>query len=141
MVYGILNQASIASNRGANLLRKFAASTYYVHTISPSQMLHQTNKGCRTAPLIRLVERTGFEPVTPTLPVLCAPNCANAPPYNTIILSHFDISVKGFHQKKLAVKTASFRVKFMLLPQPLQRRGSLRELRLLLQLRELLPLR
>ena len=29
--------------------------------------------------VIPLVERTGFEPVTPTLPVLCAPNCANAP--------------------------------------------------------------
>ena len=26
-----------------------------------------------------LVEHTGLEPVTPTLPVLCAPNCANAP--------------------------------------------------------------
>ena len=25
------------------------------------------------------MERTGLEPVTPTLPVLCAPNCANAP--------------------------------------------------------------
>ena len=26
-----------------------------------------------------LVEYRGFEPLTPTLPVLCAPNCANAP--------------------------------------------------------------
>ena len=26
-----------------------------------------------------MVEHTGLEPVTPTLPVLCAPNCANAP--------------------------------------------------------------
>ena len=26
-----------------------------------------------------LVEHRGFEPLTPTLPVLCAPNCANAP--------------------------------------------------------------
>ena len=26
-----------------------------------------------------LVERRGFEPLTPTLPVLCATNCANAP--------------------------------------------------------------
>ena len=25
------------------------------------------------------LEHTGLEPVTPTLPVLCAPNCANAP--------------------------------------------------------------
>ena len=28
---------------------------------------------------IDLVEHTGFEPVTSTLPVLRAPNCANAP--------------------------------------------------------------
>ena len=28
---------------------------------------------------LSLVEHTGFEPVTPTLPVLCAPSCANAP--------------------------------------------------------------
>ena len=27
----------------------------------------------------RMVEHRGFEPLTPTLPVLCAPNCANAP--------------------------------------------------------------
>ncbi len=26
-----------------------------------------------------MVEHTGFEPVTPTLPVWCAPSCANAP--------------------------------------------------------------
>ena len=26
-----------------------------------------------------LVEHRGFEPLTPTLPVLCAPSCANAP--------------------------------------------------------------
>ena len=32
-----------------------------------------------------VVEHTGLEPVTPTLPVLCAPSCANAPniQYNT----------------------------------------------------------
>ena len=29
--------------------------------------------------LLFLVEHRGFEPLTPTLPVLCAPNCANAP--------------------------------------------------------------
>ncbi len=29
--------------------------------------------------LLFLVERRGFEPLTPTLPVLCATNCANAP--------------------------------------------------------------
>ena len=27
----------------------------------------------------QFMEHTGLEPVTPTLPVLCAPNCANAP--------------------------------------------------------------
>ena len=43
-----------------------------------------------------LVERRGFEPLTPTLPVLCAPNCANAPPIDTIILSHLMANVKHF---------------------------------------------
>ncbi len=34
-----------------------------------------------------LVEHRGFEPLTPTLPVLCAPNCANAPRvYHTIFI-------------------------------------------------------
>ena len=28
---------------------------------------------------VPLVEHRGLEPLTPTLPVLCAPNCANAP--------------------------------------------------------------
>ena len=28
---------------------------------------------------IQGMEHTGFEPVTPTLPVWCAPSCANAP--------------------------------------------------------------
>ena len=39
-----------------------------------------------------LVERRGFEPLTPTLPVLCAPNCANAPfnsPFYHITFSSF----------------------------------------------------
>ena len=35
-----------------------------------------------------LVERRGFEPLTPTLPVLCAPNCANAPFRLFFILPH-----------------------------------------------------
>ena len=40
-----------------------------------------TRVGVLYAPFacVLMVERTGFEPVTPTLPVLCAPNCANAP--------------------------------------------------------------
>ena len=33
----------------------------------------------QTTVCIFLVEHRGFEPLTPTLPVLCAPNCANAP--------------------------------------------------------------
>lgn len=37
-----------------------------------------------------LVEHRGFEPLTPTLPVWCAPSCANAPYlFNSDILSHF----------------------------------------------------
>ena len=42
--------------------------------------LDQKEKGHHTVSLFLLVERRGFEPLTPTLPVLCAPNCANAPP-------------------------------------------------------------
>ena len=56
-----------------------------------------------------LVEHRGFEPLTPTLPVLCAPSCANAPPFNTIIVSHFLSNVKHFlsmHQNR--VKDLSF---------------------------------
>ena len=33
-----------------------------------------------------MVEHTGLEPVTPTLPVLCAPSCANAP--NSISITY-----------------------------------------------------
>ena len=37
-----------------------------------------------------LVEHTRLELVTPTLPVLCAPNCANAP-----LLSHYIRKPRG----------------------------------------------
>ncbi len=41
---------------------------------------HQKTKtGHHMATCFCLVEHRGFEPLTPTLPVLCAPNCANAP--------------------------------------------------------------
>ena len=33
-----------------------------------------------------LVEHRGFEPLTPTLPVWCAPSCANAPKCNNMKL-------------------------------------------------------
>lgn len=39
-----------------------------------------------------MVERTGFEPVTPTLPVSCAPSCANAP--RLFIISSSAMKVK-----------------------------------------------
>ena len=42
-------------------------------------MLHQQQKRTLLGALLLLVEHRGFEPLTPTLPVLCAPNCANAP--------------------------------------------------------------
>lgn len=35
---------------------------------------------------VTLVEHRGFEPLTPTLPVSCAPNCANAPRLDYSIL-------------------------------------------------------
>ena len=48
-----------------------------------------------------LVERRGFEPLTPTLPVLCAPNCANAPFGYPSIIPHFPGFVKSFLEKVL----------------------------------------
>ena len=36
-----------------------------------------------------LVEHNGLEPMTPTLPVLCAPNCANAP--NDFLLIYYTV--------------------------------------------------
>ena len=41
-----------------------------------------------------LVEHRGFEPLTSTLPVLRAPNCANAPMNASIIYDFFAL-VKG----------------------------------------------
>ena len=40
-------------------------------------VLQTYSAGCSFTP--PMVEHRGFEPLTPTLPVLCAPNCANAP--------------------------------------------------------------
>ena len=46
---------------------------------------YSAKKKARFASLSFLVERTGLEPVTPTLPVSCAPNCANAPkPFSSL---------------------------------------------------------
>ena len=47
--------------------------------------------------LLSLVEHRGFEPLASTLPVLRAPNCANAPYMidNSIILAG-GVFVKGF---------------------------------------------
>ena len=76
-----------------------AKCKYFYILPDSNDKLHERNskRVCDAHPLaISLVERTGFEPVTPTLPVLCAPNCANAPPFNTIILSYFRANVKCF---------------------------------------------
>ena len=48
-----------------------------------------------------LVEHTRLELVTPTLPVLCAPNCANAPFGYPSIIPHFPGFVKSFLEKVL----------------------------------------
>ena len=42
-----------------------------------------------------LVEHTGFEPVTSTLPVLRAPNCANAPKKKSTKPSMWDCACNG----------------------------------------------
>ena len=43
------------------------------------QLMLHAKKSRRKIVCSFLVEHRGFEPLTPTLPVLCAPNCANAP--------------------------------------------------------------
>ncbi len=53
--------------------------------------------------LTALVELTGLEPVTPTLPVLCAPSCAIAP--SPLILLHGPTSVKKRCQTSVSRKT------------------------------------
>ena len=45
-----------------------------------------------------MVEHRGFEPLTPTLPVLCAPNCANAP--NGYSIPYFFADCKRENEKK-----------------------------------------
>ncbi len=73
-----------------------------------------------------LVEHRGFEPLTPTLPVLCAPNCANAPSelyYSTIfgiwqgVLQIFCFGTKqtitdtkGLSQMRFCIGTAPYTV-------------------------------
>lgn len=91
-LYGIQNQASIIASDylGANLLCKFAAGARCAHTISLYRNTSPNKQGgAKRHPLACLVERTGFEPVTPTLPVLCAPNCANAP--NDFLLTYYTV--------------------------------------------------
>ena len=57
--------------------------------------------------LFCLVEHRGFEPLTPTLPVLCAPNCANAPSFG--ILSDICHPVKSLERKNIKNITFIFR--------------------------------
>ena len=60
-------------------------------------MLHRKDK--KSTPyevLVLVVEHRGFEPLTPTLPVLCAPNCANAPWLTLLIIADCYGLVKGF---------------------------------------------
>ena len=44
-----------------------------------AQAEHLAKKALAKNKCFYLVEHRGFEPLTPTLPVLCAPSCANAP--------------------------------------------------------------
>ncbi len=62
-------------------------------------MLYQKQNRVRDAyPVLLLVEHRGFEPLTPTLPVLCAPSCANAP-NNIHIIHDARPFVKHFFEK------------------------------------------
>ena len=59
---------------GAKLFKSHSAFERGTNTDCNSK-----NKRPPDGGLLFLVEHRGFEPLTPTLPVLCAPNCANAP--------------------------------------------------------------
>ena len=46
---------------------------------NPPDILQDRKTDSQMAVCFSMVERRGFEPLTPTLPVWCAPSCANAP--------------------------------------------------------------
>ena len=64
----------------------------------------KSKRGTLCVPLFDLVEHRGFEPLTPTLPVLCAPNCANAPCDEYIIsYDYLDCNTKIQKNKKIPI--------------------------------------
>ena len=54
---------------------------------------------CRNGSFSDLVEYRGLEPLTPTLPVLCAPNCANTPYEFSDIPKMISVQKNGFIPK------------------------------------------
>lgn len=59
-------------------------STFALSSLAPNSNLefsYQDTPKIKEIPVVSLLflERRGFEPLTPTLPVSCATNCANAP--------------------------------------------------------------
>ena len=72
-------------SRGLNTRASQARTIFFrevlIHQVRPKRKSRSPMVIC----FFFLVEHRGFEPLTPTLPVLCAPNCANAPPVYHII--------------------------------------------------------
>ena len=55
-------------------------SSYFFDSVALDSIIHHIKqKSTSFEVLFWVVEHRGLEPLTPTLPVLCAPNCANAP--------------------------------------------------------------
>ena len=77
--YGILNPSVRFYESRFSAFAVSHAEPTTLARLRMTKCVIKTVWGGRCPPHTVLVERTGFEPVTPTLPVLCAPNCANAP--------------------------------------------------------------
>ena len=67
--------ADLLLYRGAKHIKRRTA----FEEVPNAELATAKNKRPPDGGLLFLVEHRGFEPLTPTLPVLCAPNCANAP--------------------------------------------------------------
>ena len=80
---------------------------YWVDMLIANTLRHTAMVSGAGSYVCVMVEHRGFEPLTPTLPVLCAPNCANAPSFG--ILSDICHPVKSLERKNIKNITFIFR--------------------------------
>ena len=94
-VYGIKPQELYSIRASRNAMRDFVGVPYNARgALIPYQACgldKQKKELLVNKSSFLLVEHRGFEPLTPTLPVLCAPNCANAPMNENIIPNIFTL--------------------------------------------------